>query len=450
MTNTRNPMVMGKVILQGTLKLLSPLLIGTGDMRGERRSEVDTLVLTDKEERPFIPGTSLAGVLRSWFEDVDKEAAMLLFGGINQQGMADMQSAIDIADIMLEKTSLVLRDGVSIDGATGTGIEGRKYDYEAVERGGEGQLYMVITLRTYHYEARKDWQELVQKLVNLLRTGIRLGALTAKGFGHVASENISAAWYDFSKVADVKAWLCNDTPALTLKGRRQHSAANTTLVVDADFSLRHSLIVRNTHIDRKKNGNKIAAEQMKSKGDFLIPGTSLKGVLRHQAEYILHAIGKPTSLLDDLMGYSTKERSQKSRFTVDEVYFKEGVKAAPQTRNRLDRFTGGTLSSALFTTEPVWQKGNEGTLHIHYEIRQCEAWEAGLALFLLKDLWTGRVAIGGEKAVGRGTLQGVKAEVAFMDEKYVLGDAGQVIQGDAAKLEQYAKALLGVAKEADA
>ena len=35
--------------------------------------------------------------------------------------------------------------------------------------------------------------------------------------------------------------------------------------------------------------------------------------------------------------------------------------------------------------------------------------EAGLALFLLRDLCLGHVAIGGEKSIGRGTLKGISA-----------------------------------------
>ncbi|MFM7367819.1 MAG: hypothetical protein ACKO2Z_08480, partial [Sphaerospermopsis kisseleviana] len=44
--------------------------------------------------------------------------------------------------------------------------------------------------------------------------------------------------------------------------------------------------------------------------------------------------------------------------------------------------------------------------------------EIGLLLLLIKDLWTSDLAIGGESSIGRGRLQGIKAEITrFTPEK---------------------------------
>lgn len=60
---------------------------------------------------------------------------------------------------------------------------------------------------------------------------------------------------------------------------------------------------------------------MMSGQDYLIPGPSVKGVLRHQAVHILQTLEKPVSLLDDLMGYVRDDGNRKkSRFLTDEVY----------------------------------------------------------------------------------------------------------------------------------
>ena len=72
-----------KILLEGTLSLDSPLLIGTGLTAREARQETDMQVLKDKKERPFIPGTSLAGVLRMLLADED---AALLFGSAERGG----------------------------------------------------------------------------------------------------------------------------------------------------------------------------------------------------------------------------------------------------------------------------------------------------------------------------------------------------------------------------
>ena len=170
-----------------------------------------------------------------------------------------------------------------------------------------------------------------------------------------------------------------------------------------------------------------------------MPGTSLKGILRHRAEYIFDKLKLDKTFLEKLMG--TTER--KSRFIVAESYVApKNFAEVAHTRNKIDRFTGGTLQGTLFTTKPAYQKNlGEPTLKIHFEIRDTKDFEAGLALFLLRDLWLGRVAIGGEKSVGRGTVRGQAATINFNGKTFTLNAHGKIINGDAAELEKFSAAL---------
>ena len=132
----------------------------------------------------------------------------------------------------------------------------------------------------------------------------------------------------------------------------------------------------------------------------------------------------------------------KSRFIVAESYVTpQNVTEVEHTRNKIDRFTGGTLQGTLFTTKPVYQETSAPTLNIHFEIRNAKDFEAGLALFLLRDIWRGNVAIGGEKSIGRGTVSGISAEIKFQGETYKLGEGGKVTEGDATKLSALAETL---------
>lgn len=446
-----------KVVLAGTVKLKSPLLIGSGTEEG-KRNEADIHVLKDRESRPFIPGTSLAGVLRNWMIDARGEGGRLFFGDTGKNAISEegSHSAVAFFDIPLgteEKPAvLTIRDGVSIDSATGIGIDGHKYDYEAVERGAEGPFYGEITIRQILADGRPQWKDDVKALVNRLTGGIRLGAMTAKGFGLVSIDDIQAKFYDFSKMEDVSAWLRADRRDMRFgdvyQGVPEAEERKDTFVIDGRFSLRHSLIVRDQDVDGEE---KINAVQLKSGGDFVIPGTSLKGALRHRAEEIFRVLGKSEGLLKDLMGYANEgegAKGRKSRFLVGEVYFEQGVKEAKQSRIRIDRFTGGTISSALFTEQPVWKKrGDDGNLSIHMEIEHAKPWEAGLALLLLKDLWTGDLAVGGEKSVGRGVLEGKSGEIKFQGAQWQLDGQGRVTEGSAADLERFVTALHDERKE---
>ena len=149
-----NAAILQKIRISGNLILKSPLLIGSGEHRENSMHEIDTYILRNQDDRPFIPGTSLAGVLRNAMmgadaSDTEKTVGELLFGKIDKDKKSDTgwQSAISIDDLILDNAEIVQRDGVSIDSYTHTAIDKKKYDYEAVERGAKGTFQAVVSLR---------------------------------------------------------------------------------------------------------------------------------------------------------------------------------------------------------------------------------------------------------------------------------------------------------------
>jgi len=226
--------------------------------------------------------------------------------------------------------------------------------------------------------------------------------------------------------------------------REKISANPKDFVVDAEFAFNSSFIVRDYDISAEDKKKSISAVTLKSREDFVIPGTSLKGILRHRAEYIFGKLGGNTQALENLMGCSLKNGEKlKSRFIVSESYVAPANFAEVEhRRNKIDRLTGGTLQGMLFATKPAYRKkSNASKFRLHFEIREAEDYEIGLAIFLLRDLWLGRVAIGGEKSVGRGTVKGLSAEINFDGKTYKLDANGKVIVGDKAELENFAAAL---------
>ena len=152
---------------------------------------------------------------------------------------------------------------------------------------------------------------------------------------------------------------------------------NKNFIVDADFSFKSSVIVRDYDFDEEK----ISAVSMKSLEDFVIQGTSLKEIFRHRAEYIFSKLNFDKNLLNELMGTAENEKI-KSRFVVAESYISDGVEEVAHTRNKIDSFTGGTLQGTLFTTKPIYQKNSPApVLNIKFEIINAKNFEVGLALF---------------------------------------------------------------------
>lgn len=436
--------IIGKIVIQGDLILNSPLLIGDG--AGETSDNFkDIHVIKNSEDKPFIPGTSLCGVLREYMRDTNFDMVQKIFGDADK-----MQSSIQIEDIKLENFKITSRDGVKIDGFTGTGIDGGKYDYEAIDRGAHGKLNLLLNLRACHVDDENFANEkytldeifgTVKRLMKKLADGIRIGALTAKGFGAVSVKNISADVYDFRKKQGVEDWLTKKPSKKKLSPATEiFSSSPDDFIVDADFAFNSSFIVKNYDIGAADKNNNISAVSLKSRDDFVIPGTSLKGVFRHRAEYILSKFNLPEKSLDELMGTSDGDKKIKSRLIVSESYISPAnVKELPHTQNKIDRFTGGTLQGTLFTSKPVYQKNFDApTLHVHFEIRKAKDFHAGLAIFLLRDLWLGKVALGGEKSVGRGTVQGISAEINFKNNVYKIGKDGKIISGNSDELSRLA------------
>jgi CRISPR/Cas system CSM-associated protein Csm3 (group 7 of RAMP superfamily) len=424
--------IIGRIKITGSLVLKSPLLIGDG--AGETADNFkDIHVLKNQDGAAFIPGTSICGVLR---EDFRNSATLQkLFGDSD-----NFQSAIQIDDVKLLDSQIIYRDGVKIDGLTGTGEKGVKYDYEAVERGAKGDLNILINLRGSH--AKENFKGAVAELLGKLKSGIRVGALTSKGFGVVEVENLDAQFYDFTRKADVVAWLTGKSAVEKIEPAEKITADTENFVVDADFTFNSSVIVRDYDVSEDERKDKISAVNLKSLQDFVIPGTSLKGILRHRAEYIFGRLNLDKKFLDKLMGSAEGEKI-KSRFIVSESYIEnKNVAEVAHSRNKIDRFTGGTLQGALFTSKPLYQKNSKvSTLHLHFEIINAKNFEAGLAILLLRDLWLGKVAVGGEKCIGRGTLKGVSAKINFNGKSYELGENGKVTNGNAAELSKIAASV---------
>ena len=449
--------LVGKVVLEGKLKLDAPMLIGAGAGAMTSARSKDIHVMRNAEGEAFIPGTSLVGVLRDLLGNQSPGLVQEIFGNLET-----MQSTIQAEDIVFKESKQIFRDGVCIDEYKGSAVQGKKYDYEAIDRGAEGDLRLVFTLRAFHLEQgtdkiRHDVKDSICFLRDRLAAGIHLGANTAKGMGRAHLVSPVLGHYDFHNSKDVLAWLGNDQPTAADASIKLSEIgtipleADDTFSVSATFALCSSLLVRDYQTN--KDGKHIAV--MKHSGETaVIPGSTIKGVLRHRSARILRELGQSPKLLDSLMGCAGDEEKNaksategriKSRFVVEESYLEENPEQLREplvTRNRIDRFTGGVLGNSLLNTKPIYQEDSSiGTVKIRFAIRKATEAEAGLALFLLKDLWQGELALGGETGIGRGRLRGIRAEIQYKQDRFVLEGNGKVADGDMSVLAGCAAAL---------
>lgn len=461
--------IKSKVILKGTLVLDAPLLIGAGGSGAG--NEIDIEVLKTKAGQPFIPGTSLAGVLRDFLAVEDAYGMRLLFGtdaAYERQHKTAWQSSVCIDDVKLNGVEIIVRDGVSIDEITATAIEHHKFDYEAVGRGAKGDFRAEITLRGIHEtgERAERTKGAIESLALRLAAGFSLGAHTAKGFGAVHVKDLATYRYDFKNKDHVRAWLGSEEKREALVKpetceRQEKPYAKDDCVLEAKFALKSSLLVRDYERagsvkaeGRAEQETSVQALMLRENDHWLIPGASIKGALRHRAAEILRKLDIDSALLDRMMGPSLdriKEKPEekwKSHLLVSEVRLEDGVAARLQTRVGIDRFTGGKIPTRLFTEAPVWQTEKERAvlsmrLVLHEPKEEERAWQIGLLLLLLKELSLGRLALGGEKGIGRGALEGRGAVLHYRGET-IAWEASPSALADAQrqKLQGFVEALL--------
>ena len=459
--------VKGKIVLEGTLVLDAPLLIGAGGSGAG--NEIDTEVLKTKAGQPFIPGTSLAGALRDFMTAENALGMRLLFGteaAYERQHNAAWQSSIRIDDVKLNNVEIVVRDGVSLDEITGTAIEHHKFDYEAVGSGATGKFFAEITQRGIHERYEDAMKEAVDLLAHRLAAGFSLGAHTAKGFGEIHVGELKVYRYDFKNPDHVRAWLGSEEKTEVLVEpevyeRQKGFYAKDDCVLEAKFALQSSLLVRDYERAMKvktagcmDEETSVQALMLRENDHWLIPGASIKGALRHCAAEILRKLDIDGALLDRMMGPSLArikakpDEKWKSRLLVSEACLEDGVVTGLQTRVRIDRFTGGKIDTGLFTTAPIWQREKEGAalflrLVLHEPKEEERAWQIGLLLLLLKELSLGRLALGGEKGIGRGVLEGRGAALHYHGEE-IAWDAtpGALTDEERRNLQGFVEALL--------
>ena len=445
-TSQKPDTIVRRLYAQGRWKLKSAAHFG-----GDGTGIVDMCLLRDAKGNPFIPGASIAGAARSYLarkrmswanyshpDGIKKEPTVIrrLFGGADSR---DTMSALIVADAkcVSDEVKTFIRDGVRVDAESGSAAEGAKFDVEVLERGTEFALSMECIIR--EGDNTLGLTELFLGILHGFQKGdIHLGARTRRGYGKGKVESWKIYDLRMDNPQHVLAWL-KDQPELGwskdqpesqgqshLKPRPLLSDQRNYFRIEADFKLRTSLLIRSS----SENPDDPDIVHLHSNDKPVIPGTSFAGAFRHRAALIVNTLnwkihGKDEDAVCEMFGPihkqddKTKQQTDlwASRVTIEE-HIVENVKPQWQDRVAIDRFTGGSLQSALFNEKPVYPcslKELEPNIRLRLTLEEPEKEEIGLLLLTLRDFWYGHAALGGETSNGRGTLQGIKAKLIYKD-----------------------------------
>lgn len=406
-------------VIEGTLRLETAASFGGG--AGEI---TDVMILRDHRGAPFIPGTSLAGALRSHLADLlggygsrEDDRVARLFGGARQKEReteSGYQSPLIVFDAPLGSAEdTEIRDGVKIDARTGTAEKAKKFDAELLAPGTEFRLRFDLVI-----EERQRDQNLVATLAaalsGLTDGSIHLGGRRSRGRGRVSAGPWRARRFDLTTREGWLRWL-STVPGERLPDDTDDWPKDVAGEDDrrerfiADLAIRFDGPLLIGAPNTSASGPDVM--HLKSGGQSVLPGTSVAGVLRNRALRIARVVRNGMEdadrWVDGLFGPSfqgTKGSGvppRASRLRVSENPITD--ERLRTTRIAIDRFTQAPVDGALLEEEASYG----GTVEkLRLEIRNPRKGEPGLLLLLIKDLLDGDLPLGGTSSVGRGRVQG--------------------------------------------
>ena len=446
-----------------SVEATSPIAVGTGSGDALR----DALFAVGPGGLPYLPATSLAGVLRraatpeqdkrqQWFGKVLNGAVLsrvVLSDGLlhDRSNRPQRLEALPGDDLVLGFAAAgITRDHVRLN-AAGVADGRGKFDDSAVPAGVRFTFEVRVDL-----DGSTDGDECVQALRAVLIAPLHVGGKTNNGYGALKPIAVSARSFDLARsTADRKTWgeLPRDLAmparldALGFKAvsanTPQPKAVATRQAVSLKLTAQDQLLIGGGSWLPERAAEAVGTSGVKQpytelaitwKGDIgevsaspqaVIPASGVKGALRHRTEFhLLRLLDKAAaeekdakaaaaaieSLFGSVKGDQDDESSGRpGRVRIGDVRWGPDVmadnKVALATHVSIDRFTGGPMPGLLFSDVSLYRPGF--TLQVEVLSASDQSKLARQAfVWALRDLVEGRLALGTGRNAGYGFLKG--------------------------------------------
>ncbi|MEA3287954.1 MAG: RAMP superfamily CRISPR-associated protein [Candidatus Marinimicrobia bacterium] len=421
--------ITGRILVSGTLVNTAPLRIGAGT-----DDKTDSDLVLDGSGKPYIPGTSWTGAakdhFRQNFKDMDEKLLEIIFGSEgDDSSKTAYQSAFISYDLpLMHAAKMEIRTSTRINQKTGATEDKSLHDFELLAANNMFDFGFELVIREAYKDQTNALVKFVKTLINELQNGhISVGAQSVIGFGKVELSPVK--WKHLEFPGDAAWWFTGSRKpdeSLTVEKGDCFEAKNGLATIQGRFFLQDSILVKQDYTGEDEN---IDSEQMQSNGKNIIPGSSIRGVFRHRARKILNTcdIKDRVTLENNLFGIvETSKRAQDGKEEQKDIALKgklrvsesiiQGGHLEKQTRIRVDQFTGGVMDGALFSELPLWSDGKT-YIDLKLRINQADPVELALILQVIKDLWTGELALGGGGSIGRGKFYGEELTLNYQSKK---------------------------------
>jgi CRISPR/Cas system CSM-associated protein Csm3 (group 7 of RAMP superfamily) len=400
-----------RYVLRAVIEFSAPFLVGAG----RKGDTADAVFVSDANGLPAIPGSSLAGVLRSRFREMFSEAETERLFGFQKRDQGE-GSRLTVSwacihnsantpvegivppefrdDPVLVKAMMPsVRDHVRISHKGASSAEERgKFDEQAVCAGHR----FTFELELSGTEAERAlWNSLLQVLA---AGNIRFGGKTRRGYGACRFISMKTRVFDLRTDFDVYAGhpvsLAENSPCLEEMQIPGPSGTNSIRLFLSPLG--YWMIGGGTDLPGQEGEADMAPLRdcrVTWKGEkgtveenvLVIPASSIKGALAHRVAFHYNALkgvfadslsqeelpslcGEGNRAVRELFGFSKgsaaaqgdsssgkEEEGRAGRVFIDDIYLAGDPLSQFVPHVGIDRFTGGARDQVLFSERPLWK-----------------------------------------------------------------------------------------------
>lgn len=453
-----------RLCIRVVAEAMTPLSIGSGD----KGINTDAMLMTDVNGLPYLPGSTIAGVLRHTF--VKGKLTAELFGF--QDGEKGLGSRVIVTEgRMIGKEGKVV-DGIeSVDwddpefyrffktlpirqhvkiSEKGIAKDGGKFDQEVVYKGTKFCFEIEIWLFDDNTQCNEN---IKTDILNTLRSvNFRLGSGTRNGFGEIKIEELKSRIIDLSKPTDLSAY-ADKSSSFNEDEFWKIAEDNQTVAIDDNLKSEYVLKIKPS--DTFLFGSGFDDEDAKftpvneafikwdngipefSEKAVLIPATSVKGALRHRVAFHYNRLAGQFEDSINLIADTDKNKAVKAIFGYEvnedgnkkcergEAIFSDVIEHIESCYDdmilnhvAIDRFTGGAISGMLYNEKVNYIKDKTHIFELKILIKNDIGSDIIKALeYAIEDICKGRLPLGGGVNRGHGIFKGEYSIKEFKTDK---------------------------------
>lgn len=387
-----------------TAECITPLR--TGGESGDTQ-----LLLTDCNGKYIIEGTSIAGAMRDWLDEITAN---------NIFGYNDLGSSVIVSCAQFQNSSIKqIRPRLRMDNKTGTAKKSAKFDVAHILKGSKFDF----CITWLGFEDTKEQIFSIEQILSALDSGeIQLGANKTNGFGKVKIY-VKKQQFDMFNADDRNDWINDINKAQEFNLPKLE---NKKYIIFNLYGLADKILIKasNARYDSKQRITENIYENKKA----ILPASSIKGAVRNRVEHIAQLLNLDSDIVNNIFGCASNENNDnalKGSVIFEDAYLDD--KPNKISRIRINKFTAGVIRQGLFIEEPL-----KSAINIKICVPEHDKMALALMIFALRDLALGLYTFGSGSATGKGyikvdkvtanTPDGKTAELLFNNDDLTLND----------------------------